>query len=308
MEQSPTRGQIALVLLLGLLWGLNWPAVKIALAAFGPWSLRAAALLIASLALLAFTLGRGGTMLLRMVQWWRIALPAILAIAAPNILIAHAQMSAPTGRIAVVAFTMPVWATILARLILGETLDKRRLLGLALGIAGLVALGWPLVVAGELSFGLLLAFLAALCWAAGTVLLKRFPSEATPLAFATWQLIIGAGCAIAGMLIFEGLPSVWSLSAPTLLAFAYHAVLGQALATVLWFEVVTKIPASIAALGTLTVPAVGVASAMLILGEQPTVADHFGLALIMAAACTVLLPSGGASELTRGTAPGVLKP
>ncbi|MDF2975243.1 MAG: eamA-like transporter family protein [Microvirga sp.] len=107
MEQSPTRGQLALVLLLGLLWGLNWPAVKVA------------SLSIASLALLAFTLGRGGTMLLRRVQWWRIALPEALAIAAPNILIAHAQLSAPTGRIAAVAFTMPVWATIPARLILG---------------------------------------------------------------------------------------------------------------------------------------------------------------------------------------------
>jgi hypothetical protein len=77
----------------------------------------------------------------------------------------------------------------------------------------------------------------------------------------------------------------------TLLAFSYHAVLGQALATVLWFEVVTKIPASTAALGTLTVPAVGVASAMLILGERPSIADHIGLALIMAAASTVLLPN-----------------
>src|SRR5215207_3290760 len=68
-------------------------------------------------------------------------------------------------------------------------------LGSGLGMAGLVALGWPLVLAGEVSLGLVLAFLAAMCWAAGTVLLKRFPSEASPLAFATWQLVIGAGCA-----------------------------------------------------------------------------------------------------------------
>jgi drug/metabolite transporter (DMT)-like permease len=54
-----------------------------------------------------------------------------------------------------------------------------------------VALGWPLVVAGEVSVGLLLALLAAMCWAAGTIFLKRFPTEATLLAFATWQLIIG---------------------------------------------------------------------------------------------------------------------
>jgi drug/metabolite transporter (DMT)-like permease len=187
---------------------------------------------------------------------------------------------------------MPVWAIIFARLVLGEPLDQRRLLGLAFGIAGLLALAWPLLLRGELSLGLLLALAAAFCWAAGTVLLKRFPSEAAPLAFATWQLLIGAACVMVGMLLFEGLPTIRALDRSTLIAFSYHAFLGQALATALWFEVVTKIPAGTAALGTLIVPAVGVASAMLLLGEKPALADYVGLALIMAAASTVLLPRG----------------
>ena len=288
----PTRGQVILVLLLGVLWGLNWPTVKIALAEIGPWTLRASALSLASLALVAITLIRGGTLRIRRAYWWRIALPAVLAISAPNVLIAYAQLSAPTGRIAVVAFTMPVWAIIFARLVLGEPLDQRRLLGLAFGIAGLLALAWPLVLRGELSLGLLLALAAAFCWAAGTVLLKRFPSEAAPLAFATWQLLIGAACVMVGMLLFEGLRTIRALDRSTLIAFSYHAFLGQALATALWFEVVTKIPAGTAALGTLIVPAVGVASAMLLLGEKPALADYVGLALIMAAASTVLLPRG----------------
>ena len=124
MQDSPTRGQVILVLLLGVLWGLNWPTVKIALAEIGPWTLRASALSLASLALVAITLIRGGTLRIRRAYWWRIALPAVLAISAPNVLIAYAQLSAPTGRIAVVAFTMPVWAIIFARLVLGEPLDK----------------------------------------------------------------------------------------------------------------------------------------------------------------------------------------
>ena len=37
MQDSPTRGQVILALLLGILWGLNWPTVKIALAEIGPW-------------------------------------------------------------------------------------------------------------------------------------------------------------------------------------------------------------------------------------------------------------------------------
>ena len=154
MQHSPTRVQVALVLLLGLLWGLNWPTVKIALAEIGPWTLRASALCIAAISLVAFTWARGGALSIRRAHWWRIGVPAVLTIAAPNVLIAHAQLSAPTGRIAVVVWTMPVWATIFARFLLGERFDARRVLALALGVAGLIALGWPLVVAGEVSVGL----------------------------------------------------------------------------------------------------------------------------------------------------------
>src|SRR5437870_5520151 len=231
MKSSPTGGQIALVVLLGLLWGLNWPAVKISLGEIGPWTLRASALSIAALALLALSLARGRSLRIRRDHWWRVGVPGVLAIAAPNILVAYAQLSAPTGRIAVIAFTMPIWATILAWLILGEPLDKRRLVGLALGVAGLVALAWPLVLAGQVTIGLVLAFMAALCWATGTVLMKRFPTETSSLAFATWQLLIGASCVAIGTLVFEGIPRPHALACSTIVAFTYHALLGQALAS-----------------------------------------------------------------------------
>ena len=289
MKDSPTGGQVALVLLLGLLWGLNWPTVKIALAEIGPWTLRASALSIAAVALVALSLARGRSLRIRRDHWWRVGVPGVLAIAAPNVLIAYAQLSAPTSRIAVVAFTMPIWATILAWLFLGEPLDRRRLAGLALGIAGPASLARPLVVAGDVSIGLALALIASLCWAGGTVLMKRFPSETSALAFATWQVVIGAVCVAAGMLVFEGVGTPHALSYPTLIAFAYHALLGQALATAVWFEIVSKIPAGIAALGTLLVPAVGVATAMLFLGERPTASDFIGLALIVAAMGSVLV-------------------
>src|SRR4051812_42859995 len=144
MQDSPTRGQVILVLLLGVLWGLNWPTVKIALAEIGPWTLRASALSLAGLTLVALSLWRGRSLRVRPAHWWRVALPAVLGIAAPNVLIAHAQLSASTARIAVVAFTMPIWATLFARLVLGERLDSRRLIGLSFGIAGLTSLAWPL--------------------------------------------------------------------------------------------------------------------------------------------------------------------
>lgn len=291
MRDAPTGPQVALVLLLGLLWGLNWPTVKIALAEIEPWTLRAGALSIAGVALIALSWARGRSLRIRPEHWWRVVIPGILAIALPNVLIAYAQLSAPTSRIAVVAFTMPIWATLLAWLFLREPMDRRRLAGLALGVSGLVSLAWPVVAAGEVSVGLILALIASICWASGTVLIKRFPTDTSALSFATWQVVIGAACVSAGMLAFEGLPTPRALTYPTLTAFAYHALLGQALATAVWFEIVTKIPTSIAALGTLIVPAVGVATAVLLLGERPSVQDYLGLFLIVTAMATVLFRS-----------------
>jgi drug/metabolite transporter (DMT)-like permease len=299
MSHAPARPgltgdatSMALVPLLGVLWGLNWPAVRIALREIPPWGLRATGLLLGGLLLAAIAAASGRSLAVRREHWLRLVGAGALTIAAFNVLLAFAQLAAATSRAAIVTFTMPVWTVLLARIVLGERLERRRILGLGLGIAGLTALGWPLLRAGQLSIGLLYALAGGVCWAAGTVLTKRFPVDAPPLAIAAWQLMIGGLCAGAGMLAFEGLPWPRPLARATVLALGYHVLLAQALAYCLWFEIVARTSAGIATLGTLMVPAVGVLGAMLLLGERPTPADGLGLVLVVAAAASVLLPSG----------------
>jgi drug/metabolite transporter (DMT)-like permease len=318
---SPGRGapvaghggaaSLVLVALLGLLWGFNWPAVRIALGEIPPWTLRAVGLLLGGLTLAGVAGLRGRSLSVRPAHWPRLALAGVLSIAAFNVLLAFAQLAAPTSRAAIVAFTMPIWAALLARFALGERFDRRRVAGLGLGVAGLVALGAPLLLAGRFQVGLLYALLAGVSWAAGTVVTKRFPVEAAPLAVAAWQLLVGAACAAAGMLAFEGLPWPWPLQGSTLLALAYHVLLAQALAYLLWFEVVARLPAGTAALGTLLVPAVGVLGAVLLLGERPTATDALGLLLVVGAAAAVLLPPRAkpvqAVARSVGTAPSAAK-
>lgn len=286
----PGGATLALVPLLGLLWGFNWPAVRIALDEVAPWTLRAAGMLCAGLALVILALVTGRSLRVPRGQWLRLGLIGLLSIAAFNILLAFAQLAAPTSRVAIVTFTMPIWAALLARPVLGEALDGRRLLGLGLGLAGLAALGWPLLQAGALSVGLLYALIAGVGWAAGTVLIKRYPIEAPAITVAAWQLLLGGLCGGLGMLVFEGLPQPGPFSQATLLAFAYHVLLAQALAYFLWFEVVPRLPAGAAAMGTLMVPAVGVFGAVLFLGERPALGDWLGLVLVLAAAATILVP------------------
>jgi drug/metabolite transporter (DMT)-like permease len=298
-KQAPASGggnigYVALIPVLGLMWGLNWPAVKIVLGEIAPWTFRATGLLLGGLLLVGIARLAGRSLTVPREHWPRLIVAAIFSIAGFNVLLAFAQIAAPTSRAAIVAYTMPIWAVLFARIGLGERLDRQRVIGLTLGAAGLAALGWPLVRDGQFSIGLLYALAGGASWAAGTVTMKRFPVADPTLSIAGWQLLIGGACAAVGMFIFEGVPTPKPLGLEVTLALTYHVLLAQAAAYVIWFEVVPRLPAGISSLGTLMVPAVGVSGAMLFLGERPTLMDYLGLVLIVSAAASVLLPSRAA--------------
>jgi drug/metabolite transporter (DMT)-like permease len=289
-QAKDDRYYYAAVPLLALLWGFNWPAVKIALGEIRPWMLRASGMALGGGCLVVIAALRGQSLTVKKSQWMRLIAAGLLSIAAFNILLAFAQLSAPTSRAAIITFTMPIWTVLFARILLKEPLDGRRRFGLALGVAGLCALGWPLIWTSEVSIGLFYALMAGICWALGTIVSKRFPVEAPSLAVAAWQLLIGAACAAVGMLAFETVTLPQALQSATIAAFLYHVLFAQALAYVLWFAALSHLPASTASLGTLMVPAVGVAGAMLLLGETPTLTDLAGLMLVIGAASAVLVP------------------
>lgn len=288
MPSAPARS-LLLVPLLGLLWGLNWPAVRISLTEIAPWTLRAGGMSFAGLALVAVALWRGVSLDVPKAHWPRLVVAGILSIAAFNVLLAFAQLMGPTSRAAILTFTMPVWATLMAGPALGERLDRPRLLGLGLGIAGLACLGLPLIRAGQLSPGLALALLASVSWALGTIVTKRWPVAAPTLTIAAWQLLIGGLAAGIGMLVFEGLPVPKALSSPVAAALAFHILGAQALAYFLWFTVIARLPAGIASLGTLMVPAVGALGSVILLGERPAASDWLGLVLVVAASGAILV-------------------
>ena len=287
---QPNARALLLVPLLGVLWGLNWPSVRIALTEIAPWTLRAGGMTFAGLMLIAVALLRRQPLRVERAQWPRLLLGGFLSIAAFNVLLAFAQLMAPTSRAAILTFTMPIWSVLLARLWLGEMLDRRKLLGLALGAGGLVALGLPLIRGGGLTWGLGLALIASVSWALGTIVTKRWPVSAPAITVAAWQLLIGGVAAGLGMLAFEGLPVPKLLEPRTMVALTFHILGAQALAYFLWFSVIARLPAGIASIGTLMVPAVGTLGAVVLLGERPSASDWIGLALVVAASSTILLP------------------
>jgi drug/metabolite transporter (DMT)-like permease len=277
-----------LVVIVGVTWGFNWVAARIILEALGPWSLRAVGIGLGTLTLFAAAAIGRISLAVPPGERVKILIAGTFNVAIFNVCSAYAQVFGTTSRAIVIAYSMPIWAALLARLVLKEKLSPIKLAALALCAAGLVILIWPLAQTGW-PLGALFALVCAWTWAAGSVYLKWAEIRAPTLAVAAWQLLFGALILIAGMLIFEGVPDLLSLPPRVQAWIGYNGLLGMGLAYFLWFVVVVRLPTSTASLGSLLAPVVGVIGSAWLVGERPSTSDIIGFALIFAAAASVLL-------------------
>lgn len=285
-------------LFLALAWGLNWPAVKIALAEIPPFTLRGLGLGSGALLLLALALLQRKPLLPPRASWPGVLMGGVLAIAVFNMSTAFAQLSTSTSRAAVLTFTMPMMSALLAWWWLGDKPDRRRALALALGTAGIAVLAWP-VLRGLVGQGpapplrgLLLPLLAAAGWSAGTVLLKRWPVAGDRITITAWQLLVGASCGgVAALLVGEAWPPM-PPSPRVAAALLFHIVPGTAVAYWLWFILAERVSAAVSSLTTLAVPVVGVLGAMALVGDRPSGADWVGFALVLGGAALTLFQVG----------------
>ena len=287
-NEAARRARLMLIAV-SVAWGVSWPALKIALNEIPPFSMRVGTSGLATLALFALALMQRRNIEVQSgVARAHLVVAGCLNIAGFTLFSAFAQLATATSRVAVLAYTMPIWAALFAHPILGERLNLTRSISLLLCTIGLAVLSYPLIGSTDL-LGLVLGLATAVSWAAGTVYLKWAQIDADPMAIAAWQLFVGLLVTVAGALVFEGTVHLWPVHPRALIALAFAALVGSAFAYVLWFEVVRRLPATTASLGVLSVPVVGIVASVLILGERPTIADIVGSALILAAAAGVLL-------------------
>lgn len=275
---------------LAILWGLNWPAVKIALAEVPPFALRMGGLGVAAFLLLgtAFVAGRRLTVARR--DLWPLFVAGMLNVAVFNLATVFAQLNTTTSRAAVLTFTTPLWAILFAYVFLGERLDRFRVAALAIGLVGIALLAAPLATGGITPLGILFPMIAAVGWAAGTVYLKAYPIGGDRMVVTAYQLIIATVVSAAGFLAAgEVMPT--ALSPKGALAIGFHIVGATALAYLLWFTLLDRVSAGAAAMTTFAIPVVGVAGAMALVGERPTPLDYAGFAAVLAAAGIALIAS-----------------
>lgn len=303
MESSRlSRFGLVLLALVTLGWGLAWPINKWVLAEVPPLTFRGTGLVVGALGVLALARAAGQPLAIPARFWGRIAMLSLGNIVGWNALVIYGIQELPSGRAALLGYTMPLWSTLLSVWLLREPLTARRVASLVLGMAGIAAL-----LAGELAelasamTGVLLMLGAAVSWAIGTVLLKRYALPIPTAALTGWMMLIGSVPIAAGALLEH---DRWQpVSALAVLGVAYSAVVGLMFGYWAWNRLVLMVPVAVSSVSSLATPVIGVASGMWLLDEPLTWHEVVAGACILGAIALVMYPRIPATADDRVSAP-----
>lgn len=291
-------GARIMLVFLCLIWGVSWPLMKIALYEIPPFSMRTVTTALGALTLYVFCRARGNSLRIPNAKTWgHVTVSSLLSIVSFVVFGTLAQLTAATSRVTILAYTMPIWAVLLAWPILGERPNRIQWFALFLCAAGLTILISPLAESG-IAPGIWLALMTGILWGAGTVYLKWAQIKADPMGVASWQVTIAFVVISAFMLIFEGHLRLSAAHAPAIAAMITTGFFANGVAYGLWFAIIRRLPAVTASLGVLGSPTVGVIASVLMLGERPTMTDLIGFALIFAASACVLAARRAPVEAT----------
>jgi drug/metabolite transporter (DMT)-like permease len=264
-------------------WGLTWPVNKVIVATVAPLWAVAIRTGIGALAMFGLALVAG-----RLVRPPRADVPVLLSVTVLHMVGFTALSSVgltlvPAGRSAVLAYTTPLWVVPGAALFLGERLTARRLVGVAVGLAGLVvlfnpaALDWrerAIVLGNAAILG------AALLWAGAILHIRGHRWRSTPFDLLPWQMLLATlllvplACLVSGRPAFAWTPELSAL-------FVYAGLPGSALAYWAVAMAGRRLPAVTISLGLLATPVVSVVLATLWLGERPGASLLVGVLLIV---------------------------
>src|SRR5262245_442486 len=231
---------LLLLTVLTVLWGMSWPMLKRAVAEVPVWTFRSICLLgagagfvlICRFASQSFRVPRGQVRPLLVVSLFNVTIWHICS--------ATGLVHLAASRATIIAFTMPLWAAVLAVPLLGERPTLYTIGGLAAGLAGMAILLVPelgSVVADPI--GTVAMLIAAISWATGTVALKYYRFTMPVAVLTGWQLILGGIPVTIGAVLFDRDFRPGLVSAEAWLATAYAVVVATLFCHWAWFKLVS---------------------------------------------------------------------
>ena len=308
---SPRRPQILLAFAsVYFFWGSTYLAIKIAGEHLPAPLVSAARATVSAVLIAAIALLRGKSLRVPKGEPWKLVLVGILFMSANNVLLTWGEKMVPAGFASLVVCTMPIMIALLeVGLPGGEPLNARGWLGTLLGTLGILVLVWPSVRGGVaqpgysrplLGVGVLL--LAALAFAVGAVLSRRFNFQADSFVATGWQLGAAALCnwtiALGGGNLRH---ATWTTSGVG--AILYLATFGSLIGLVAFTFLLKNVPVGMVSTYAFVNPVVAVLLGVVLLHEQLFRSELAGMAIIVCAVAMVVLSrSAKAKKEVVGTA------
>lgn len=289
-----SRQQLAILVALTIVWGINWPVMKLGVSHYPPLTFRALSMWL-GLPVLAL-----GLVLLKVpFRIPRAAWRELLWLAATNMFVWHvciilAVRTLSSGRAAILGYTMPIFSAVLGALFFASPLGRRAWTGVGAAALGVLLLLWHELthMAGR-PVGVLLALVAAAFWALGTQELRRTRMEVPALAISFWMTVLTAILMAVLAWVFEA-PD-WTLpGAAATGAIVFNAVLIFGFAHAAWTTLARGLPPVASTLSVMLIPVLGVFSGALWLGETVHWQDGVAVLLMMVAIASVLWPAPAA--------------
>ena len=295
--RAPSRLELALMILVALVWASAFVAIRVAVPETGPIWLAAIRVALGFLALLPYAIWRGMVWPASKRQWALIGGMAILNMIVPFFLIAWAGQTIDASVLSLLMGTGPFLALIGSHFMTDDDrMTGRKLISVGLGFAGILVVVGPSALAG-IGAGPLEANLAALgaslCYVMAGLLIRKI--EMPPVRLACLALGLGAAALIALALITDGPPRL-DMSGMTMAALLYLGVFPTGLAYILRFHLIRSIGYSRFSLSINLVPVFGVALGVLVLGEPLSLNLLIALALVLGA---LVVAGGGKTEQVR---------
>jgi drug/metabolite transporter (DMT)-like permease len=284
-----TTTNLILVLLLSLIWGCYWPAMKVALREVDVWLFRSVCGLGGGLLFLVIIRLSGQRLVVPRKEWPPLLLATLLNMTLFPLCSLLALKIYAAGAAVIIAYTMPLWVALVSPLVLDERLTRRRVMALCIGFLGIATLMMSEICHfGEFPVGALLVLLGAGFWAGGVVV-QKYATWTTPVSVLTaWQLILGA-IPFVPISAAQSDPDLLSrISAQAELAWLYSALGGFVLGYYLFYQIISRLTAMVASITSLAVPVVGVLASAVLIGEGIGAAELIALGSVITAVALVL--------------------
>ena len=286
-----SRQQLIGLVGITLMWGINWPMMKIALREVSPMYFRGVTMGLGAVWLLFYFRFQGLRLWPANRREWR----DIVLLGIPNMFLWHALsimgvMSLPSGRASILGFTMPVWTVVIGVMFMGAKFTPRII---AAVIATLAAIG--LLISHEFTalqgqpMGILWMELGALSWAIGTLWMRRISFTMPVQSLTVWMMLISSPLILLVGASTETWPT-WELSPLAWGSLAYAVLINYGFAQIIWFGMARDLPPATSAMSIMAVPVVGTLSASLLIGELPHWQDYAAMVCVVLAIAAVLLP------------------